>query len=130
MNKLRSCGFGDTDVEMLFRELDSNNDGTLTLEEVTHGLIHHKERMEAHHRGTRMLTRLFKSADVDGNGVLSWDEFLSVFKHNPSVLARLYKYGLDAQDIDSLFAEMDENNDGSVSLAELLNGFQKKRDKH
>jgi len=102
--------------ETLFKQLDANADGQLSLDEAG-----------AQHR--RLLNRLLRRHDEDGNGKLSLAEFTAGLKEAPPEIPadeprapgepneQLGKF-LQA-DSDELFKKLDANGDGKLELDEL-----------
>lgn len=76
--------------EMIFEEFDLNNDGQITLEEMTN------------HREAR-----FTQADTDGDGSLSRDEMIAAGQTRVEA------------GVDRMIERIDSDGDGAVSLAEM-----------
>lgn len=60
----------------------------------------------------RALYEMFQNADKDKSGKLSYEEFFDAFK--------TLSYGLNANDIKTLIALADENNDGQIDWEEFI----------
>lgn len=60
----------------------------------------------------RALQEMFASFDKDSSGYLSYEEFYEAFKS--------LSYGLSENDIKTLMALADENNDGQISWEEFI----------
>jgi len=60
----------------------------------------------------RALTEMFQHADTDGSGELSYTEFANAFK--------TLSYGLTDNDIKTLIALADDNNDGKITWEEFI----------
>ncbi|CAK68017.1 unnamed protein product (macronuclear) [Paramecium tetraurelia] len=60
-----------TELGKLFKQLDKNGDGVLTMEELTHGLTGLKKESQNEIMG------VIKSIDTDGSGAVNYTEFLA-----------------------------------------------------
>ncbi|KAI5077774.1 hypothetical protein GOP47_0007598 [Adiantum capillus-veneris] len=126
----------------LFQSMDTDNSGTLTLEELKHGLARQGSSIaesEAY--------QLLKAADIDGNGSIDYSEFIAATVHR-SKLAKeeqlvstfeyfdtdrsgfittdeladaLSKHGMgDEETIKSIIAEVDTDKDGCIDYEEFV----------
>jgi len=67
------------------------------------------------------IKEFFKSADTDGSGQLSFEEFSRHLKH-PRVKAYFTTLDLDTRQSDILFKLLDQNESGEVGISEFLDG--------
>ena len=77
---------------------------------------------------------VFDAADINSDGELSFEEFISTFVNKHYSLtgfidssAARFKRDLTVEEIEelkSLFSFMDENNDGKISADEMAKGLQ------
>ena len=58
-----------TELKNLFKALDLNNDGTLSLSELESGLEGHDNK--------KQIMSLLKAADTDGSGDINYTEFIA-----------------------------------------------------
>ncbi|CAJ1439231.1 unnamed protein product, partial [Effrenium voratum] len=72
----------------------------------------------------RLVTRIFKDADVDGSGLLTSEEFQQAFSE-PRTSAALEEAGLLTGDMKLLFLRMDVDGSGSLTLKEFVEGLLK-----
>merc|ERR1711865_110626 len=68
-----------------------------------------------------LIREFFQEADTSGDGLLSLDELEAILE-NPSVQAWLGVLQLEIHEVSALFAVLDDNGDGEVSLDEFLGG--------
>ena len=58
------------------------------------------------------MKRLFKTFDLNGNGVLEYKEFKKAMTD--------FKLDLEEQDIEHIFKTFDKNNDGTLDITEFM----------
>jgi len=70
---------GQAELKALFETIDKDADGKVTSKEWGRAVGANKELMAKYFGGSSpgQIGRAFKRIDIDGNGTLSWDEFLS-----------------------------------------------------
>ncbi|XP_040074401.1 neurocalcin-delta B-like [Ixodes scapularis] len=115
----------DEFAESLFRTLDVNKDGFIDFREFMRGL-------NATSRGKpdQKLTWAFNVYDLDGDGFIDKDEMLqmitNVLKMSASSKSTPSKDNLDPKKlVEQIFAAMDTNGDGKITLQEFLEGIKK-----
>eukprot|EP00271_Cylindrocystis_brebissonii_P003682 TRINITY_DN1492_c1_g1_i1.p1 TRINITY_DN1492_c1_g1~~TRINITY_DN1492_c1_g1_i1.p1 ORF type:complete len:506 (-),score=88.59 TRINITY_DN1492_c1_g1_i1:1473-2990(-) len=91
----------------LFREMDRDGGGTITLEELRDGL-----RRRGSQVSDAELQRIMQEVDVDGNGVIEYNEFLAATLH----LSKIEK----DENLSLAFARFDADGSGTISLDELV----------
>lgn len=109
-------GLLEKDAGEVFTMLDDNGDGAITMAEMSEKLLacdYTKERIEL----------VFGKIDTDGNGVLSPEEFKAAYVKYPTLrtapgIGGALKKKLEAA-ADALFATLDTDGDGTISLTEL-----------
>ncbi|XP_020105774.1 calcium-dependent protein kinase 1-like [Ananas comosus] len=99
-------------LKEMFKSIDTDNSGTITLEELRTGLPK---------LGTKIseseLMQLMEAADVDGNGSIDYLEFISATMH----MNRLEKEG----HIYKAFEYFDKDNSGYITMEELEQALKK-----
>ncbi|KAF7073575.1 hypothetical protein CFC21_078547 [Triticum aestivum] len=152
MNKFKKKALGVVaknlpaeDIEnytQMFQMIDKDKDGTLTLEELKEGL-----RINGHAVPETEIQMLLEAGDIDGNGTLDTDEFVTVLLHikkmsNEEYLPEAFKYfdkdgngyiemeelmealgddelGPDEQVIKDIIRDVDTDEDGRISYQEF-----------
>eukprot|EP00927_Polykrikos_kofoidii_P073375 TRINITY_DN69414_c0_g1_i1.p1 TRINITY_DN69414_c0_g1~~TRINITY_DN69414_c0_g1_i1.p1 ORF type:complete len:741 (+),score=115.60 TRINITY_DN69414_c0_g1_i1:100-2223(+) len=137
-------GLSDVDIADLSERLDTNSDGLVSYEEfltqmfkaardplvagVGPAMIEHLAAKDDVAQALWMrvsksfrdrgvpLAQAFNLFDVDGNGVISRAELADAF--------RLMRLGLNDEDVDRLLRNVDANQDGCVSVQELVSRLQ------
>ncbi|CAO2208722.1 unnamed protein product [Urochloa humidicola] len=101
-----------TGLKEMFRSLDTDNSGTITLEELRSGLPK---------LGTKIseseIRQLMEAADVDGNGTIDYAEFISATMH----LNKLEK----EDHILKAFEYFDKDHSGYITVDELEEALKK-----
>ena len=103
-----------------FEELDTNNDGTLSLKEFKEGMAKYHTDLD-----DDQLEQVFGNIDLDDSRGITFDEILSITSHRMLVDEdeRLYQ----------AFQDLDEDGNGLISQQELekaLKEFDKNNDGH
>jgi calcium-dependent protein kinase len=107
---MMSSSLTEEEMETLrrtFKQIDENNDGTITKNELKHAL----ERSGTNEIKSEELEAILKMADVDGDGSISFEELLltCVQKKLAAKEERIYE----------AFCKLDLNGDGKLSVEEL-----------
>jgi calcium-dependent protein kinase len=127
-------------LKELFRMLDADNSGTITLDELKEGLKRvGSELMESE------IKDLMDAADIDNNGTLDYGEFIAATVHLnklereenllsafsyfdkdgsgyitiDEIQAACKEFGLDDIHIDEMVKEIDQDNDGQIDYGEF-----------
>ncbi|KAL6870986.1 hypothetical protein ACP4OV_014834 [Aristida adscensionis] len=132
-----------TGLKEMFKNMDKDNSGTITLEELKNGLAR---------QGTTKLSdteiqQLMEAADADGNGLIDYEEFVTATVHmnkldreehlytafqyfdkdNSGYITKeeleqaLKEKGLyDAKEIKDVISEADSDNDGRIDYSEFV----------
>ncbi|CAK9139092.1 unnamed protein product [Ilex paraguariensis] len=129
-------------LKQMFKGMDTDNSGTITLEELKQGLAK---------QGTKLseveVKQLMEAADADGNGTIDYDEFITATMHlnkmdreehlytafqyfdkdNSGWITKeeleqaLCEFGMnDGRDIKEIIAEVDADNDGRINYEEFV----------
>ncbi|XVF47267.1 hypothetical protein PTKIN_Ptkin03bG0095700 [Pterospermum kingtungense] len=93
-------------LKEMFRGMDTDNSGTITLEELKQGLAK---------QGTKLsefeVKQLMEAADADGNGTIDYDEFIT---------ATMHMNRMDREDhLYHAFQHFDKDNSGYITTEEL-----------
>lgn len=129
-------------LKQMFKGIDTDNSGTITLEELKQGLAK---------QGTRLseieVKQLLEAADADGNGTIDYDEFITATMHmnrmdreehlytafqhfdkdnsgfitTEELEQALREFGMhDGRDIKEIISEVDADNDGRINYDEFV----------
>ncbi|XP_062083594.1 calcium-dependent protein kinase 17-like [Humulus lupulus] len=129
-------------LKQMFKGMDTDNSGTITLEELKHGLAK---------QGTKLsefeVKQLMEAADADGNGTIDYDEFITATMHvnrmdreehiytafqhfdkdnsgyitTEELEQALREFGMhDGRDIKEIISEVDADNDGRINYDEFV----------
>ncbi|XP_050436670.1 uncharacterized protein LOC126843285 isoform X2 [Adelges cooleyi] len=99
--------------KIMFKSVDSNGDGKVTVDEV-----HTYLRSLGGIWDTKNAVKMLESADIDGNKVIDLNEFIKMI-HNANICLNC----------TNEFHEMDLNQDNTLSKDELQDGMDKKFNK-
>ena len=131
----------------VFKSLDENSDGVLTMEEIKKGidLCNFGKKMNSNE-----IIKMFNEMDVDKNGLINFTEFVSAmmdydkFVKKEQLLECFRSYDTDGsgkisfeefcdmikpsneqekKDLFILYKKFDTNNDGEIDFEEFVNGF-------
>lgn len=126
LKQFADMGLGTSDFKLLFKRLDSDHSGSITLDEISNGVVELKRALGANERTLAYLYKLFGDADVDNNGSLTKDEFTQLFFHNAQARKKLQSLGCTAEDLDDLWAAVDAADKDAaegVTREEMAAGF-------
>ncbi|KAH0449534.1 hypothetical protein IEQ34_020226 [Dendrobium chrysotoxum] len=98
-------------IKEMFKKMDINNNGRITLEELKYGLHKH-----GHQIPDADVQILMEAADVDGDGTLEYGEFVALSIH-------LQKLGND-EHLHKAFAFFDQNKSGFIEIEELRDALK------
>ncbi|XP_065877895.1 calcium-dependent protein kinase 17-like [Euphorbia lathyris] len=129
-------------LKEMFKGIDSDNSGTITLEELKHGLAKQGTKLSEYE-----VKQLLEAADADGNGTIDYDEFITATMHmnrmdreehlytafqhfdkdNSGYITMdeleqvLREFGMhDGRDIKEVISEVDADNDGNINYDEFV----------
>lgn len=98
--------------EKIFRAMDADNSGTLTRQEMIGGKDKFLIDEEADIMTDADIDQFIDFADVNGDGVISMDEFISG--------ATRYEETAAEEQLHGAFSMFDDNNDGYIAANEML----------
>jgi len=109
-----------TNARILFDELDTNKDGALSKEEVLNGaagLFGLLKACRIHKR--KHVIKMFKDGDIDQNGTLDFDEFMTYIQRARQKSLAAQPKQLDDYKVKKVFDLMDRDGDGTITREEL-----------
>ncbi|KAG5238544.1 calcium-dependent protein [Salix suchowensis] len=129
-------------LKEMFRGIDTDNSGTITLEELKQGLAKQGTKLSEYE-----VKQLMEAADADGNGSIDYDEFITATMHlnrmdreehlytafqhfdkdnsgyitTEELEQALLDFGMhDGRDIREIISEVDADNDGRINYDEFV----------
>ncbi|XP_010269425.1 PREDICTED: calcium-dependent protein kinase 2-like isoform X2 [Nelumbo nucifera] len=129
-------------LKEMFKNMDTDNSGTITLEELKQGLSKQGTKLSEYE-----VKQLMEAADADGNGTIDYDEFITATMHmnrmdreehlytafqyfdkdNSGYITTveldqaLREFGMhDGRDIKEILSEVDIDNDGRINYDEFV----------
>ena len=96
------------EVKPFFNSLDENGDGVLQESEIVMML---RDQGMGEAKAKRAARSMMIDFDVDGNGVLSLDEFAAI--------SPMKQLSVDSNLVEKTFSEMDKDGNGYITLNEL-----------
>ncbi|CAK9314238.1 unnamed protein product [Citrullus colocynthis] len=129
-------------LKQMFKSMDTDNSGTITLEELKQGLAKQGTKLSEYE-----VKQLMEAADADGNGTIDYDEFITATMHlnrmdreehlytafqyfdkdnsgyitTEELEQALREYGMhDGRDIKEILSEVDADNDGRINYDEFV----------
>ncbi|ESR59549.1 hypothetical protein CICLE_v10014854mg [Citrus x clementina] len=134
-------------LKEMFKSIDTDNSGTITLEELKQGLAKQGTKLSEYEA-----KQLMEAADADGNGTIDYHEFITATMHlnrmdreehlytafqhfdkdNSGFITTeeleqvLREYGMnDGKDIKEVISEVDNDNDGRINYEEFVTMMRK-----
>ncbi|KAL0419499.1 UNVERIFIED_CONTAM: Calcium-dependent protein kinase [Sesamum radiatum] len=128
-------------LKEMFKGMDSDNSGTITLEELKQGLAKQGTKLSEYE-----VKQLMEAADADGNGTIDYEEFITATMHMnrmdkeehlytafqyfdkdksgyitvEELEQALREFGMDdGKDIKDIISEVDSDNDGRINYDEF-----------
>ena len=133
----------------MFKIMDKNNDGVLTIDEIEKGMKYCKLETNMNNDA---IVQLFKDMDIDKNGLVNYTEFVSALMDyekevkKEHIIECFNSYDADRsgkisfkefcdiispqndkekEELKELYNKFDENGDGEIDLNEFLEGYKK-----
>mmetsp|Transcript_97890 Transcript_97890/g.187802 ORF Transcript_97890/g.187802 Transcript_97890/m.187802 type:complete len:754 (+) Transcript_97890:1-2262(+) len=125
--EMSRLGVNVSELEMLFRALDKEGTGEITLDVLCEGFIKMKQAMKGIDRAISYIKKAFSEVDADGSGSLDNEEFHKLFE-NPSVLKKLSSLGISTEDVEELLGMVDKDGGDEVGITDIIENFVKLRD--
>jgi Ca2+-binding EF-hand superfamily protein len=120
--KCKQLGLRMSDMKLVFKRCDTDGSGDVSVQELQDGFIQMKTATKGLERILAFLEQTFAAADTDGGGTLDKEEFQTAFSE-ASVMKKLNRMGVDSDEIEELFDEIDADGSGEVTQEEMLEGF-------
>lgn len=105
IDQIHELGIEVGEFNVLFRSLDSDHSGEVTLDEFCEGFIKMKIAMRGMSRAIAYFRRVIAEKDVDGSGSLNLAEFMSLCSE-PSIQKKMQALGIEIDEIETLFEEI------------------------
>ena len=103
---LPACLPACTGLQELFKSIDADGSGTITVEEMKNAL-----NQWGHKMADGELETLMQIADVDGDGLIDYNEFVAATMH----MSKLEKEEL----LQKAFKQLDKDGSGTITVDEL-----------
>ncbi|CAL9057770.1 calcium-dependent protein kinase 2-like [Musa acuminata AAA Group] len=100
-------------LKEMFKNMDSDNSGTITLEELKQGLAKQGTKLSENE-----VKQLMEAADADGNGTIDYDEFITATMHMNRMGREEHLY--------TAFQYFDTDNSGYITREELEQALKEK----
>jgi len=133
-HELKGLGIQIEDFDVLFRNIDSDHSGEVTLDELCDGFVKMKSAMRGVNRIVAYFRKVFAEKDVDSSGSLNLDEF-KMLCEDAGVQKKMLACGIDLNEIDGLYEEIvaESGKDeqvpcGEVTLDRMIAAFLRMRD--
>ncbi|WOK98542.1 calcium-dependent protein kinase 2-like isoform X1 [Canna indica] len=100
-------------LKEMFKSMDSDNSGSITLEELKHGLAKQGTKLTEYE-----VKQLMEAADADGNGTIDYEEFITSTMHMNRMDREEHLY--------TAFQYFDKDNSGYITRDELEQALKEK----
>mmetsp|Transcript_101952 Transcript_101952/g.186148 ORF Transcript_101952/g.186148 Transcript_101952/m.186148 type:complete len:1297 (-) Transcript_101952:61-3951(-) len=127
LEEMEELGINVSDIDMLFRMVDKDGSGDITLDELCDGFIKMKLSMRGEERAIQYIMTSFNEMDVDGSGTLDSYEFQTLLSR-PDGLRKLATLGVTEFDISCIFDVIGGAHEGEVTVEQVIEGLLRLRD--
>ncbi|KAM0903623.1 hypothetical protein ACQ4PT_018537 [Festuca glaucescens] len=101
-------------LKEMFKNIDKDNSGTITLEELKNGLAKQGTKLSDNE-----IQQLMEAADADGNGLIDYEEFVTATVHMNRMDREEHLY--------TAFQYFDKDNSGYITKEELEQALQEQK---
>lgn len=127
IQEMASLGLPTADIDMVFRMIDKDGTGEITLDDLVEGFIRMKLSMRGEERAISFIRNTFTEMDADGSGTLDVEEFHTLITQ-PNALRKLSTLGVTDFDVACIFDLVDEDCSGGVNVEQVITGLLRLRD--
>mmetsp|Transcript_117307 Transcript_117307/g.184520 ORF Transcript_117307/g.184520 Transcript_117307/m.184520 type:complete len:1568 (+) Transcript_117307:87-4790(+) len=127
LEELTQHGLNVSELDMLFRNIDVDGNGEVSMEEITDAFVRIKLALKGLEKAVSYVRQAFNEADTDGNGSLDLQEFHALLEQS-AVQKKLQTLGVSADDVRDLFEIIDTDGTGTITVEEVIEGFITLRD--
>merc|ERR1719410_3100056 len=114
------------DVQMAFKQFDSDGNGSIDKNELTSAL-----RSSGGTFTQQDIDALFAAGDVDGNGEIDYEEFIALMCPSASDIVEKFRSKYKSfNDVKAAFKRFDRNGDGALSKEELTAAMKSSGDSY
>ena len=119
VNRFRNCFSSINDLVSVFKKIDTNNDGSISIQELSAGM--RELRMSFSNEETNAI---FAAADINQDGDISYIEFVSLMIPSAGdALVKFRKQFKNIQNAKNDFNKFDADGDEEITFEELARGM-------
>merc|ERR1719336_1125785 len=114
------------DVQMAFKQFDSDGNGSIDKNELTSAL-----KASGGNFTQQDIDTLFAAGDIDGNGEIDYEEFIALMCPSASDIVEKFRAKYKTlNDVRAAFKRFDRNGDGALSKDELSSAMKSSGDSY
>ena len=126
VSKFRAIRKSVRDVQMAFKQFDSDGNGSIDKNELTSAL-----RSSGGNFTQQDIDALFAAGDCDGNGEIDYEEFIALMCPSASDIVEKFRSKYKSlNDVKAAFKRFDRNGDGALSKDELAAAMKSSGDSY